>query len=272
MPNYRIVIAGFEGGDSEPLNGTWTLVQIDSDTWKAISVIGPKSYYVQLDLTLNPLNHLRLGYIESSTDNNVTYDSGEGTPLTFGIVNTSWPGVIVPPTLIAVAINETTESVDFTESLVVEIISEHPTYGSVQEADRYFGVLLHGELWERSTNIRKYKALVTATKQFDTLRYSGVKTSADQALEFPRFGQTTVPLAIRQACYEEALSLLKGVDPTTEYDNLFVRSRGFGSLRTDYEPQNPAEHKKAGITSLRAWQMLLPYLKPALDLKLRRES
>jgi hypothetical protein len=164
------------------------------------------------------------------------------------------------------------ESLDFTEGNIVEVIAEHPTYGTVQEADRYFGVLLHGELWERSTNIRKYKALVTATKQIDTLRFAGRKTDDSQSLEFPRFGDTGVPLAIRQATYEEALSLLKGVDPITEYDNLFVRSRGFGSLRTDYEPQNPSEHKKAGITSLRAWQLLLPYLKPALDLKLRRES
>ena len=164
------------------------------------------------------------------------------------------------------------ESLDFTEGAIFEVISEHPTYGTVQDADRYFGVLLHGELWERSTNIRKYKALVTATKQIDTLRFAGRKTDETQTLEFPRFGVTGVPLAIKQATYEEALSLLKGVDPTTEYDNLFVRSRGFGSLRTDYEPQNPPEHKKAGITSLRSWQLLLPYLKPALDLKLRRES
>lgn len=164
------------------------------------------------------------------------------------------------------------DTLDLVEGTITEVIAEHPTYGSVQEADRYFGVLLHGELWELTTPIRKYKALVSATKQIDTLRFAGRKTDDLQVLEFPRFGQLEVPLAIRQAAYEEALSLLKGVDPTTEYDNLFVRSRGFGSLRTDYEPQNPPEHKKAGVTSLRAWQLLLPFLKPALDLKLRRES
>lgn len=164
------------------------------------------------------------------------------------------------------------DALGFTETLIFEIISEFPTYGTTQEADRYFGVLLHGELWDRSTPIRKYKALVTATGTINTLRFAGRKTDELQTLEFPRYGALDVPLAIRQACYEEALSLLRGVDPTTEYDNLFVRSRGFGSLRTDYEPQNPPEHKKAGVTSLRAWQLLLPYLKPALDLKLRRES
>jgi hypothetical protein len=164
------------------------------------------------------------------------------------------------------------ETLAFTEATIFEVISEHPTYGTVQEADRYFGVLLHGELWERTTSLRKYKALVSATKQIDTLRFAGRRTDDGQPLEFPRFGETEVPLAIRQAAYEESLSLLKGIDPTTEYDNLFVRSRGFGSLRTDYEPQNPPEHKKAGITSLKAWQLMLPYLKPALDLKLRRES
>lgn len=164
------------------------------------------------------------------------------------------------------------DSVAFVEEAIFEVIAEFPTYGTVQDADRYFGVLLHGELWDRTTPIRKYKALVSATRQINTLRFAGRKTDDSQTLEFPRFGDTEVPLAIQQAAYEEALSLLKGIDPTTEYDNLFVRSRGLGSLRTDYEPQNPAEHKKAGITSLRAWQMLLPFLKPALDLKLRRES
>lgn len=159
-----------------------------------------------------------------------------------------------------------------TECLIFEIISEFPTFGTVIDANRYFGVLLYGELWDRTTPIRKYKALVTATGVINQLRFSGRKTDDTQTLEFPRYGDTSVPLAIQQACYEEALSLLKGIDPTTEYDNLFVRSRGFGSLRTDYEPQNPPEHKKAGITSLKAWQLLLPYLKPALDLKLRRES
>lgn len=159
------------------------------------------------------------------------------------------------------------------EDLIVEIISEHPIYGSAQEADRYFGVLLHGELWERSSNIRKYKALVSATKQIDTLRFAGRKTIESQILQYPRFGDTSIPLAIRQATYEEALSLLKGVSLETEYDNLFIKSRGFGTLITDYwNEQSPPEHKKAGVTSLRAWQLLLPYLKPALDLKLRRES
>lgn len=164
------------------------------------------------------------------------------------------------------------ETLSFVDDCIYGVISEHPIYGTVQEADRYFGVLLHGELWEKTIYLRKYKALVSATKQIDTLRFAGRKTEDDQTLEFPRYGDDEVPLAIRQATYEEALSLLRGIDPTTEYDNLFIRSRGLGSLRTDYEPQNPPEHKKAGITSLRAWHILLPYLKPALDLKLRRES
>jgi hypothetical protein len=165
------------------------------------------------------------------------------------------------------------ETLDFSEVYIFQVIAEHPTYGSIQEADRYFGVLLHGELWDVTTPIRKYKALVTATKKIDTLRFAGVKTDNLQTLQFPRYGQTEVPLAIRQATYEEALSLLKGVDAETEYDNLFLRTRAFGTLRVDYDLNRPApEHKKAGITSLRAWQLLIPYMIPALDLKLRRES
>ncbi len=163
------------------------------------------------------------------------------------------------------------ETLPFTEGFITSVISEHPTYGTVQEADRYFAVLLHGELWNRTPPLKRYKALVTATRQIQTLRFAGVKTDPDQVLEFPRSGATEVPLYVRYATYEEGLNLLKGADLTTEFNGLFAKSRVFGSLRTDYEPQNPPEHKKAGITSLRAWQLLLPFLRPALDLKLRRE-
>lgn len=170
-------------------------------------------------------------------------------------------------------INESwSESLLIVEELTFEVVAEFPYYGTIAEADRYFGVLLHAELWERTTPIRKYKALVSATKVIDNLRFAGRKNDSDQDLEFPRNDEEEVPLAIRQACYEEALALLRGVDPVTEYDNLFVKTRGFGPIKTDYDSSRVPEYKKHGIASLRAWHYLLPFLKPNLDLRIRRES
>lgn len=170
------------------------------------------------------------------------------------------------------AIRYTSETLDFTEDIVFENIREFPIYGTVDEADRYFAVLLHGEIWERCTPIRKYKALVSATSNINKLRFAGRKTNATQALEYPRNGDTVVPLAVRQATYEEAMALLKGIDVVTEYDNLFVKSRGMKPLVTDYDTGVVPEYKKHGIASLRAWNFILPYLLPNLDLRIRRES
>jgi len=162
------------------------------------------------------------------------------------------------------------DSVNLEESVVVSVVTPYNTFGTVTEADVYFGVMLHGEIWERQTPIRKYKALVSATQLVNDLRYAGRKTDESQMLEFPRNGATTVPLAIKQATYEVGLALLKGANVESEYNSLFVSSRGFGSVKTDFDTDSAPEHKKSGIPSLRAWQLLLPYLKPNTDLRLRR--
>lgn len=166
-------------------------------------------------------------------------------------------------------INNLGDSFTLEETLIVEAIAEYPIYGSMDESNRYFAVLLHGELWERESRDRKYKALVSATSLIDELRFGGVKTDDTQTLEFPRYGDTEVPIAIRQATFEVALALLRGIDIEAEYENLFVSSRKFGPVETKLTGSVP-EHKKHRIPTVRAWQKLLPYLKPALDLKIRR--
>jgi hypothetical protein len=162
------------------------------------------------------------------------------------------------------------ESISLTESVLYEIVPEYDYYGTINEADRYFSAMLHGELWSKTTYDRKRRSLITATQKINTLRFAGVKTEEDQLLEFPRGGETEVPLSIKKACFEIALSLLKGISSETEYDNLFVRSRKFGQIQTDYDNSGVPEYKVSGIPSLTAWNYLYPYLKPALDLRLRR--
>ncbi len=164
------------------------------------------------------------------------------------------------------------DSLSLADSMTMEIEGFIPVYGSVEGADRYFSSLLNSQLWDVSTLENKTKALIQATGMIDTLRFSGSKTETTYPLEFPRNGDTVVPQAINEGCYELALALLKEIDAETEHNNLYVRSRYFGKLRTDYDYSKAPEHKLAGIPSLAAWRKLKPYLSPNLGLRIRRDS
>ncbi len=106
-----------------------------------------------------------------------------------------------------------------------------------------------------------YKALSMATKIIDRLNYRGVKYDVDQANQFPRGTDTTVPDDIGQACFEIALALLDGVDPQFEAENLSMTSQGYANVRSTYDRELTAPHISAGVPSLTAWRYLVPYLR-----------
>ena len=64
---------------------------------------------------------------------------------------------------------------------------------------------------------------------------------ASQPLEFPRGADTVVPEAIRRAEYELAFSLLDGVDPQMELENLSVTAQGYAEVRTHYRAEHGAD-------------------------------
>lgn len=162
---------------------------------------------------------------------------------------------------------------DLEDGFVVEATNYMPMYGSVIGANRYFSEQLYGQPWEIQTLTVMQKALMTATRNIDSLRFAGRKTVPGQPLEYPRNGDTLVPQAIQYATYEEALALLNGIETDTEAANLFVTSRVFGlRVRTDYDVAHSPEHVVAGIASFRAWKLLQPYLNPSRDLNIRRVS
>jgi hypothetical protein len=173
--------------------------------------------------------------------------------------------------------NELGDYLDLTnERLWMEVINFPAIFGDIAGADRYFSSVLHGEMWEHTCYEKKMKALVTATQAINELRFAGQKTNPRQPLEWPRNCHVLTPLGVLQATYEEALSLLKGIDPATEASNLYVKSRVFGRLQrvqTDYDfSLHAPEHVVAGIASYRAWQLLKPFLSPAKGVRLRRRS
>ena len=169
-------------------------------------------------------------------------------------------------------------------------------YGSLEEADEYFGSRLHEIAWTEATLANRQKALIAARSIIDALNYKGVKHSvytlcgpapetsgasqddiqtaeASQPLEFPRGDDTAVPEAIRVAEYEIAHSLLDGKDPELELENLAVSAMGYGAVKTNYErSQLPIEHIINLVPSSVAWRLLKPFLRDSDALKLSRLS
>lgn len=143
-------------------------------------------------------------------------------------------------------------------------------YGTTAGGDAYFTEKLFFQPWDEATEDQRIRALAEARQLIDTLRFSGSKTDEDQELEFPRNGDTTVPEKVEQAAYEIALSLLDGVDPDLEHQNLAISSDGYSSARATYNRTTAPEHFTAGIPSRKAWLLLRPLLADLRSVKLRR--
>jgi hypothetical protein len=168
-------------------------------------------------------------------------------------------------------INDTlSDAVSTSDSMTYEVTDFRYIYGSVAAADRYFSEKVDGEFWSVQSADKKNRALITATRAIDNLRFHGEPTDATQPLSFPRNGDTESPAGIQQATYEEAFALLKGTKPDTEYAGSFVTARVFGKVRTDYDARTTPDHVVNGIASHRAWLLLLPFMVRGAGVKLRR--
>ncbi len=159
------------------------------------------------------------------------------------------------------------------DSVTVSNGNTLPMYGSVEKADNFFYWLIEGQRWTKTVNRdRKIKCLVSATKLIDRLNFVGTKASESQQLQFPRGTDTLVPVDIENACYHLAQSLLKGVEPNTERDNLNTTVQVYSSIRSYYDRNSTPPHIRAGIPDATAWEYLLPYLLERRELEIRRVS
>lgn len=132
---------------------------------------------------------------------------------------------------------------------------------TVEYADSYFGQVKSVIDWsDFSEEGEKLKGLNTATQMINLLNFKGSVTSAEQENAFPRNGQITVPEDIQKACAELALVVLNGIDLDLETEGLFIKSMGYSNVRSTYDTANTPEHIVAGIPSVRAWNLLKPYL------------
>lgn len=151
-------------------------------------------------------------------------------------------------------------------------------YDTYINADIYFATRLHVLAWNEASSSDKTIALTEATQRIDRLRFSGNLVEDDQDLEFPRYygdeaeGNEEIPDNIKIACYELAFTLLDGIDPDLEFENLGVVGQGYSSVRISKLSTAILDHIAAGIPNMTAWRHLLPYLAQSKAIRLHRVS
>lgn len=142
---------------------------------------------------------------------------------------------------------------------------------SLAEADTVFDSIFTVRAWPDATTVQKEKALIEATSRIDRLNFRGEKSSASQALQFPRRNDTSIPADIQKATCLVADMLLDGFDPEHEYNLLRVKTSKFDAI-TETANENVPEHIVAGIPSIEAWRYLRPYLRGPQTVRIDRLS
>jgi hypothetical protein len=176
-------------------------------------------------------------------------------------------------------------------------------YVTLSEAQTYFDGRLHETAWSQASGTDRSKSLDAATQIIDALNFKGYKHSvwlafeadpdlwestkegdavalqtvrdaeASQELQFPRGADTVIIQPVKLSTYEIAYSLLDGVNPDLELENLMVNNHGIGSVRASFNRQQEAvEHVINGIPSATAWRFLKPLLRDDDHFRLYRVS
>jgi len=143
-------------------------------------------------------------------------------------------------------------------------------YLTVPDADDYFDSRLENDVWLDADDNQKERAIITAGKYIDRLNFAGDVAATGQEHQFPRGDDTTIPDDVKEACCELAYALLDGIDPELEIENLSMTAQGFGNVRTTYDRTDKPVHILAGIVSVTAWRLLLPYLRDNRSVNLCR--
>jgi hypothetical protein len=106
-------------------------------------------------------------------------------------------------------------------------------YDTLANVDTYFAGAMPDNQWVCSTNDQKLRAMVTATRMFESIRWQGAKTSDAQPIAWPRTGvidryglavsSSVIPTALLFGFYEYVLQLLVDstiVDSVSTLDNI----------------------------------------------------
>ena len=131
------------------------------------------------------------------------------------------------------------------------------SYCTVEYANEYFGGRrLHAESWFEADDSTKEKALRQATRSIDRMPLRGRKTDLHQPLAFPRYPDTEIPEAVKEACCEEALAILEsGNSQRRKLQQEGVQSITLGSMSETY-----IAGAGRGMLSQEAKELLRPWL------------
>ena len=130
------------------------------------------------------------------------------------------------------------------------------SYCTIEYADEYFKNRLHAESWGETSDADKEKALRQATKEIDRQQLRGRKVNSGQALAFPRYPDTEVPEAVKEACCEIALALLeRGNSQRRKLQQEGVQSFTLGNMSETF-----AAGAGKGLLSQEAKELLRPWL------------
>jgi len=136
-------------------------------------------------------------------------------------------------------------------------------YVTLEEANTYFASRLHAEVWTSATDTDKQKALDMATRAIDRTPLKGVKASWDQAHQFPRYPDTEIPQAVKDACCEEALAILeRGNSQRRRLQQEGVASYSIGGLTETFV----AGARGRGLISQEARELLRPWFLGAVTI------
>jgi len=140
-------------------------------------------------------------------------------------------------------------------------------YNTIEEIKTILDETIYAGDWDLF--VAKEAASTMATKAINQLKFSGTKTESTQENEFPRDDDALVPDAVRRAHALEASAISRGADPEMDYQAREVKSTAFSGMRTTFS-RGKEDHVIAGITSITAWRLLLPYLNHDSSLTLSR--
>jgi hypothetical protein len=130
------------------------------------------------------------------------------------------------------------------------------SYCTIEYANEYFENRLHAESWGQADDETKEKALRQATRSIDRMPLRGRKTDLHQPLAFPRYPDTEIPEAVKEACCEEALALLEsGNSQRRKLQQEGVQSFTLGNMSETY-----IAGAGKGLLSQEAKELLRPWL------------
>lgn len=117
---------------------------------------------------------------------------------------------------------------------------DYPSYATVEQADEYLGGSINAETWQDETDeVRKGRALITASRWIDSVAWAGTKVNDAQLLEWPRtdvtdISELVVPPIIVLATIELANLLIEEPELRSVLADPAIKRMKAGSVELEY--------------------------------------